>query len=357
MNHIRKVFTSAMWISPLTCLLLLPFTLFCKPLTLAPSPAMKGIFAPNSYLAAVEKFNVGGHSPEDVAIDSNGFIYVGLYGSKRIMKINPDGTNPRVFATVPGTPLGLDFDAAANLIVADEPTGLLSVSPAGKVTVLTRASEGRRITEANDVEVAPDGKIYFSELTWKYGYGFFWLDFLEGKPHGRLMVYDPADKSTHTLLSDLYMANGVAVAPDNSFVLVNETNASRTRRYWLSGPKTGKNDIFIENLPGSTDGISRGTGGIFWMALPGFRETPVEKPKAIPMWKMMRDMPPNEWLVILAAQKRSLFVLGLDQDGKVIFNLQGPADKFSIVTSVQEANGYLYLGTIMGNEIGRVKRP
>ncbi len=47
------------------------------------------------------------------------------------MQLQPDGTQPRVFANTGGRPLGLIFDREGNLIVADAIKGLLSVNKGG----------------------------------------------------------------------------------------------------------------------------------------------------------------------------------------------------------------------------------
>ena len=53
-----------------------------------------------------------------------------------------------------GRVLGFDFDAAGNLIAADAIQGLLSVSPQGKITLLTRSVNGDPIRYADAVVVA-----------------------------------------------------------------------------------------------------------------------------------------------------------------------------------------------------------
>ena len=42
------------------------------------------------------------------------------------------------------------------------------------------------------------------------------------------------------LISGINFANGVAVSPDQQFVLVNETGSYRVIRYWISGAKQGQ---------------------------------------------------------------------------------------------------------------------
>jgi hypothetical protein len=54
------------------------------------------------------------------------------------------------------------------------------------------------------------------------------------------------------------------------------------------------------------------------------------------------------------APKRYSFVLGLDQSGRVIENLQnGSPDCYAEISNVLEHNGTLYLGSIGEDTIGR----
>lgn len=59
----------------------------------------------------------------------------------------------------------------------------------------------------------------------------------QGGATGRLLVYAPATGEATVLAGGLWYANGVAVAPDESFVAVVETCSMRVRRYWLKGEK------------------------------------------------------------------------------------------------------------------------
>ena len=45
---------------------------------------------------------------------------------------------------------------------------------------------------ADDLDIAPDGKIYFSEATIRYGFEEWVVDALEGRGNGRIIRYDPA---------------------------------------------------------------------------------------------------------------------------------------------------------------------
>src|SRR5215218_7948958 len=120
----------------LAYLLLAPVPIAPAAWTPPVAPTLTGQYAQNTRLSSVQKLPLGdGHKPEDVALDAEGKIYGG-FEDGRIMVLQPDGTQPRLFADTHGRPLGLVFDREGNLIVADAIKGLLSVNKAGEVKVL-----------------------------------------------------------------------------------------------------------------------------------------------------------------------------------------------------------------------------
>lgn len=100
-----------------------------------------------------------------------------------------------------------------------------------------------------------------------------------------VLVFDRDEGKAKTLLGDLNFANGVAVSHDQSYVLVNETGNYRVIRYWLTGPKSGQAEPFIEELPAFPDNISTGLGGRFWVALVSPRNALLDKLSALPFMR------------------------------------------------------------------------
>jgi sugar lactone lactonase YvrE len=316
------------------------------------APALTGQYQQNTRLAPVQKLSLGdGHKPEDVAVDADGKIYGG-FEDGRIMVLQPDGTEPRVFANTGGRPLGLAFDPAGNLIVADAIKGLLSVNKAGAVKVLAVDAEGVRFGCLNDLDVGADGTIYFTEASNKFPMSQFTNDLLEHQPNGRLLALDPENPQPRTLLRNLYFANGVAVSADQSFVLVAETGMYRVRRVWLKEPKLGQDDIFIDNLPGFPDGISSNGRDRFWLALVTPRQALFDR--TLLPHPFLRTVVARLPKFLQPAPKRYSFVLGLDQSGRVVENLQnGSSDCFAEIANIVEHNHTLYFGSIGEDTIGR----
>ena len=320
------------------------------------APVMTGPLAPNELLRNAQRI-AGGRvaGPEDVAVDAEGRIYGGtLDGGIVRISLGASGEEAlETFADTGGRPLGLHFDAADNLIVADAVKGLLRIDAGGKIEVLTTGAEGLPFHFTDDLDVASDGRIYFSDASWRHGHDSYLHDLLEAKPHGRLLRYDPSAGTTEVLASGLYFANGIALSRDESFVLVNETYRYRITRYWLSGPKAGTTDVFIDNLPGFPDGVSSNRQGTFWLALFTIRNPVVDRlhPSAFGK-RQLAKLPRPFW------PKPAPYglVLALDEDARILRSLQDPTgEHVSQVTSAEEAGGFLYLGNLTLDYLSRYR--
>ena len=318
-------------------------------------PELTGKYQQNSLLSTTERISLGeGFAPEGLAIDSQNRIYAG-FDDGRIMRLQPDGTKPETFANTHGRPLGMMFDGKGYLLVADANKGLLSIAPEGSISVLTTESEGVPFQCTNVVDIAADGTIYFSDASYKFPLSNYKGDLIEHGGNGRLLSYNPNTKTTTTLLKNLSFANGVAVSPDQSFVLVVETGKYRVHRYWLTGPKQGQADIFIDNLPGFPDGLSSNRRDKFWLALVTPRDKTLDTLLPYPsLRKVILRLPK----LLQPAPKRYSFVLGLDANGSVTANLQnGSPDCYAQIANAVEHNGFLYFGSIGESTIGRYRLP
>lgn len=362
MPKLKRVFLIILLLIALLVLYLLfwPVPISPQAWTPPPAPPLTGQYQQNSRLAGTERLSPGtgspspgaGYGPEDIALDAEGRIYTGL-DDGRIMRLQPDGTKPETFSNTYGRPLGLVFDSTGNLIIADAIKGLVSVARDGSVTVLTTAADGVPFGCTNDLDVAADGTIYFTDASSKFPLANFTADLVEHGPNGRLLAYDPKTKTTRMLLRGLSFANGVAVSPDQSFVLVVETGAYRVHRLWLKGEKQGQSEIFIDNLPGFPDGIMSNGKDKFWLALVTPRDAALDKLLPHPFLRKAVLRLPK---FLQPAPKRYSFVLGLDANGGVVENLQdGSPECYAEIANVVERNGALYFGSIGESTVGRYR--
>ncbi|MDD0844195.1 SMP-30/gluconolactonase/LRE family protein [Pseudomonas sp. Gutcm_11s] len=315
------------------------------------APQMTGVLEPNDTLMKAELMGQGQiHGPEDTAVDAQGRVYAGLHDG-RVIRIT-DG-KVETFTATGGRPLGMDFDAKGNLIVADAYKGLLRIDPTGKIEVLTTAADGVPFAFTDDLDIASDGRIYFTDASSKFQQPDYLLDLLEGRPYGRLMVFDPASGKTEVLLKDLYFGNGVALSQNEDFVLVNETYRYRIQRYWLKGDKAGTHEIFADNLPGMPDNLQGDRAGTFWVALPTPRKSDADFLQNQPWIKaQLAKLPRALW------PKPASYglAIALNEQGEIVQSLHDTSGThLRMVTSVKPVGDYLYLGSLDNDRIGKLQ--
>jgi sugar lactone lactonase YvrE len=317
-----------------------------------PKPEMIGVLAPNKKLLDAELIARGSvNGPEDVVLDADGTIYCGTQDGK-IIRVRKDG-HVETFAETGGRPLGLAFDRENNLIVADAYKGLLSIDPGGSIAVLSTAAEGLPYKFTDHLDISSDGIIYFTDASDTYQQDEYLFDLLESRPNGRFLRYDPESGRAEVLLQDLYFANGVALSQNENFVLVNETYRYRIQRYWLKGPKAGTSEIFAENLPGFPDNITSNRRGTFWLALFTVRNDRMDRMHPNPMLKkILSRLPKFLW----PKPKPYGIILALNENGDILESLQDPTgDHLMEITSAREQDGFLYLGSLHNDRIGKYR--
>jgi sugar lactone lactonase YvrE len=319
-------------------------------------PGLKGPWAPNTRLAGIETLPLGPYSgPEDVAVDPAGFLYASTREGV-IVRLDPDGGNPREWARTGGRPLGLDVAPDGRLIVADAERGLLALTADGEVQVLAQEADGRPIGFADDVAVARDGRIFFTDASAKFAARVFGveegsaLDLIEHGGHGRLLVFEPDQGRARTLVDGLQYANGVALSPDQRFLLVAETGAFRVLRYWLDGSRQAPLEVLLGDLPGFPDNVTPGRGGRFWVALVAPRSAVLEAYAHRPFWRQAMVRLPQGLRPRPAAYGH---IIAIDEQGRVMENLQDPATGYPLITSVTETREHLYLGSLTAAGLGR----
>jgi sugar lactone lactonase YvrE len=313
-------------------------------------PAMSGVLAVNTELQKAELLAQGRlHGPEDIAVDAQRRVHAGLEDG-RIIRL--DGDAVVTLANTGGRPLGMMFDAAGNLIVCDAWKGLLQLTPEGQLSTLVSEVDGVPLAFTDDLDIALDGKIYFTDASTKYHQPDYVLDLLEGRPYGRLYVYDPATRKTTLLLDQLYFANGVALSKAQDAVFVAETYRYRIRKLWLRGERAGQHEIVADNLPGLPDNINSDRNGIIWLAMPTPRK-PIADMSARYPW--MRELVIRLPRFFLPKPDRYGLVVAMDEQGRLLKSLHDPSgDRLRMITSVTPSQGLLYFGSLENDRIGRL---
>eukprot|EP00124_Ichthyophonus_hoferi_P005035 Ihof_evm3s648 gene=Ihof_evmTU3s648 len=219
-----------------------------------PHSELEGKFSPNYKLSLIVSLASGKvDSPETVIVAPDNTTLITCQSTGTLVAVTPSGKVTE-WAHVAGRSLGGAFDKNGNLIMAECQKGLVKIDKSTKlVTVLANRAGNKPVNYADDVAIATDGMIYFSDassLRVPIDYHARLdimhaaiLDFMSGTPTGRLLRYNPITHEATELMTGLYFANGVTLSSNEDYVLICESGAYQIRRYWLKGPKAGTQDI------------------------------------------------------------------------------------------------------------------
>ena len=295
-------------------------------------------------MPSVRRIALPAAGPEDVVRAADGSIYTGT-ADGHVLRIDPATGEVGRVTNTGGRPLGLHIAADGSLLICDAERGLLRLTdPDRPAEVLVDTVDGKALTFASNVVDNPDdGLIYFTASSRRWSLDQWQGDLIEHSGTGRLLSLAPTGDVV-TLLDGLQFANGVALAPDRSCLVVAETAAYRLNRYWLTGPRAGTRDTLIDNLPGFPDNIALGSDGLVWVTLASPRNPLLDALLPRPgilrrlVWALPDRMKPQP--------ERTTWVMGVDLDGTVVHDLQREGTDYAMVTGVVEHNGTLILGSL-----------
>jgi len=327
-----------------------------------------GDYAPNTRLADLELLPIGDtYGPEDVAYrETEGGFRIYVSGHKgEIIEVNPGTKTHKVIANTGGIPLGIEFGIPdskgdATLYIADAYKGLLSLSPGGTLTLLTNEVDGTPIAYADDLDIGPDGVIYFSDASTKFGaqanggaLAASLLEVMEHRKTGRVLSYDPRDGVTRVVADGFSFSNGVAMAADGQSIFVNETGTYSLHRLYVDGPRKGEREVVLSNLPGFPDNINDLPDGTFILGLVSKRATFLDDNSGNPFLRKLAMRLP----AALRPQAESYGLLAhLSKEGDVLSTWQDPSGAYPMATGgIIAPDGFLYVSSLTAPALARLK--
>jgi len=313
-----------------------------------------GIAAPSAF----DVIAMPAYGCEDVVVATSGAdegcVYTGT-ADGALWRIRADGQQIDRIAETHGRPLGIELHPDGRLLVCDSTHGILMVDPrSGAVEHRLAEVDGRPMRFCNNAAIAAGGTIWFSDSSTRYGQAQWKDDLIQNTRTGRLLRLDPSGE-VDVVLDGLAFANGVALAPDGSFVAVAETGARTVVRQWLTGPQAGTRDLFVPELPGHPDNIATGSDGLIWVTLASPVNRVLERLQQSPAWlQRIATRVPERLQPQVAACVR---VQAYDTGGRLLHDLDLPADEYAMVTGVREYGGTVWLGSLEQPAVARVVLP
>ncbi len=311
------------------------------------APGFSGDYAENNALGAAALVHLpdGELGPEDIARTPDGAIYTTSL-SGNLYRI--DGDEPVLADKLGGRPLGLKAGPDGALYIADSFRGILRWSGPGTLEAVADNIDGAPIIYANQLDVAQDGTIYFSNSSDRFD-----PETMGGtKPTSILTIWEQSntgyvarinpDGTTAKLAEGFVYTNGIALSPDEDFLLINETGRARVHRLWLKGGRAGQQEVFLDNLPGYPDNLEAQGDGTYWLAFASPR-VPSEKLMPYPfLRKVIWRLGP---LVRPAPIHRGMLVQ-VDGQGNILRSLQDPDGRLGVTTGGKVMDGQLYVMTL-----------
>jgi sugar lactone lactonase YvrE len=292
-----------------------------------------------------------GAGPEDVALAPDGHMYSGLEDG-RILHLAPDGSYLETIADTSGRPLGVEVDPDGDLVVCDAYRGVLSIDPrTGAVRTIVDRIAGVPMMLCDNSSIAQDGTIYFSDSSTRFDLAHYKGELIAHSGSGRVFRRTP-DGAVDLVGDGFHFANGVALAPDESWVAIAETGGYCVTKVWLTGERAGQRETVVDNLPAFPDNLSIGSDGLLWVALPSRRDAVLDL--LLPCPPAIRRL---AWAMPDALQPKphtTVWVQAYDTEGRLVHDLQTEHRGLATITGVRERDGVVWLGSLSSPAIGRI---
>ncbi|KAL3853839.1 hypothetical protein ACJMK2_017340 [Sinanodonta woodiana] len=349
----------------------------------SPIPKLTGPLEVNQLLQRTKRAFEGSIvGPESFAIDGNGTVYTGTADGKVVairngqltlvvLSVHTKNKVPLLgsydYEPLCGRPKGMKVGPDGHLYLVDSYKGLFRINLQNKaLETLIPSNIGVNNVPfkfLNGLDISSQGIVYFTDSSLTWDRRNFRYEVLETHNEGRLLQYNISSGQSKCLLSDLYLANGVALAPEEHMLLISEMSVSRIRRYFLTGEKAGTSDVLIDNLPGYPDNIKLNSRGNFYIGMGSVRfqgSSPIG-----PFLDLVGPYPILKRAIAkitpfvfynLFLPKHAL-VIEINTSGDLVGSMHDPCAKvIGAVSEAFETNDTIYIGHFQSTYVGVLEK-
>ncbi|NOD46887.1 MULTISPECIES: SMP-30/gluconolactonase/LRE family protein [unclassified Ruegeria] len=283
--------------------------------------------------------------PEDIAVMPDGSVYT-TSRAGTLYRIEEE--EPVEVDRLGGRPLGLKAGPDGALYVADSFRGVMRWTGPGTLETVVGDINGAPVIYANQLDVAQDGTIYFSNSSDRFD-----PETMGGtKPTSVLTIWEQSetgyvarrtpDGTTQKIAEGFVYTNGVALSPEEDFLLIAETGRARVHKLWLTGPKAGKQNVLMDNLPGYPDNIEAQGDGTYWMAF----ASPRVPSEALMPYPFLRKIIWRLGPAVRPAPIHRGMMVQFDGEGRILLTLQDPQGRLGITTGGKIVADQFYVMTL-----------
>ncbi|MGW6281767.1 SMP-30/gluconolactonase/LRE family protein [Kribbella sp. NPDC055071] len=292
-----------------------------------------------------------GQGPEDVLIDDDGSVLTGLVDG-RILRVSADGRSISTLADTGGRPLGLEWLPDGKVLICDASRGLLTLDKDGRVATLLSEIDGRPMRFCNNADVLPDGTIYFTDSSTRFGFEEWMADLLEHSATGSVYRLTPDGEVTR-LVTDRAFPNGVALSGDRRTLFWAET--ATYGLYSLDLTVENAEPVQVAAIPGLPDNISRGSDGLIWVTVGSPRNALLDF--LLPKQPFLRKA---VWALPEALKPKAADIIEIqayDDAGTLVHDVRAKHPSFHMPTGVRERDGKVWLSSIGTSSLATFPTP
>jgi gluconolactonase len=224
--------------------------------------------------AAIERIATGFRWAEGpVYFRDGGYLLWSDIPNNRIMRWLEDDGHLSVFRANSNYSNGNTRDREGRLITCEHDSRRLTRTELdGAITVLIDSFQGKKLNAPNDVVVAADGAIWFTDP----GYGIFGNyegHLAEPELPPRVYRLDAKSGQATIVADDFDKPNGLAFSADEKKLYIIDSGLTHGGRanirvFDVNGDKLANNKVFAENFaPGFTDGVRTDIDGNVWCSM------------------------------------------------------------------------------------------
>ena len=224
--------------------------------------------------AGVERIAAGFRWAEGpVYFRDGGYLLWSDIPNHRIMRWLEEDGHVSIFRANSNYSNGNTRDREGRLVTCEHDTHRVTRTELdGTITVLMDNYEGKKLNAPNDLVVASDGTVWFTDP----GYG------IDGEYEGHKDAFDlpcnvyrldPDSGKATVVADDFARPNGLAFSPNEDRLYIVDTGIthggpSHIRVFDVAGGKLKKGRVFAGDFgPGSTDGLRVDTSGNIWCSM------------------------------------------------------------------------------------------
>lgn len=223
--------------------------LYCFLMLICSSTIGQNLIVENAALELISDAFIFTEGP---AANKNGDIYFTDQPNNRIHKWSTKDNTVSTFMENAGRSNGLYFDNDGSLLAcADEKFELWQIDSLKNKTILISKFKNLKLNGPNDLWIAPNGGIYFTDPYYQRPY---WKRTKKEIEKEQVYYISPDRHTVNVVANDLIKPNGIIATPDGKTLYIADIGDKKTYRYSINEDGTLANKTLFANI--GSDGMT-----------------------------------------------------------------------------------------------------